>query len=193
MESTMKTFEQFLNEDFNSPGAIQFLMPVGLANFKTGAVNENMIFYEHVGISGMNLSRYCKSFLSPTVAKLMQSKSTDFRFLIYTSNNWIDVFAFDGTILHQTMAKSLDANKDMKKYPSNIKYQYLYNESQMFVEGDTVGPAWCLPLIIWEGSIVSNLMPEALAILNKAKDVKTTFQIADAQWSQLINKSEYKL
>ena len=141
----------------------------------------------------LNLTRYSKSFLSSNVLDIMKAPSNDYRVLIYYTPEGFHVFVWYASIQHTQMTKSLDANKDMKKYPSNIKYQYLYNESQMFMEGDSIGSAWCFPFIIWQGSIVSNLMPEALIVLNKAKDVKSTFQLSDAQWNSISKKQEYKI
>lgn len=190
----MKTFEKFIKEDFNSSGAIQFLMPVGLANFKTGIVNERMVFYEHVGISGMNLPRYCKSFLSPTVAKLMQSRSTDFRFLIYTYNNGFHVFAFDVTTLHQTMAKALDTNKTrLKKFPESINYYYLYHETQLLEVGDTIEDTWCFSFALVDGEIASNLTREPLRALDKGKGLKTLFKFSDSQWEDLLDSGSCKI
>lgn len=194
----MKSFANFVLEDFNSHGAQQFLIPVSTVSKRGGPKGASsaqtiMMFYEHVVGSSLNLTRYAKSFLASNVSDIMKAPSNDYRVLIYHTPEGIHVFVWYASVQHTQMTRSLDANKDMKKYPSNIKYQYLYNESQMFMEGDAIGPAWCFPLIIWQGSIVSNLMPEALAVLNKAKDVKTTFQLSDAQWNSISTKQEFRI
>lgn len=194
----MKTFNLFIQEDFNSHGAQQFLIPVSTVSKRGGpkvasSAQTIMMFYEHVVGSSLNLTRYAKTFLSSNVSDIMKAPSNDYRVLIYCTPDGFHVFVWYASIQHTQMTKSLDANKDMKKYPSNIKYQYLYNESQMFMEGDAIGRAWCFPFIIWQGSIVSNLMPEALIVLDKAKDVKSVFQFSDAQWSALSKRQEFSL
>ena len=194
----MKSFSKFIIEDFNSHGAQQFLIPVSTVSKRGGpkgaaSAQTIMMFYERVMGSSLNLAKYAKSFLASNVSDIMKATSNDYRVLIYCTPEGFHVFVWDASIQHTQMVKSLDANKDMKKFPSNIKYQYLYNESQMFMEGDVVGPTWCLPLIIWKGAIVSNLMPQAFEIINKAKDVKSTFKITDAQWNSLLTKKEFNI
>lgn len=194
----MKTFEKFIKEDFNSHGAQQFLISVPTATKRYGSkvassAQTIMMFYEHVLGSSLNLTKYAKSFLSSNVSDIMKAPSNDYRVLIYHTPEGFHVFVWYASVQHTQMTRSLDANNDMKKYPSNIKYQYLYNESQMFMEGDSIGPAWCFPFIIWQGSIVSNLMPVALDVLNKAKDIKSTFRLSDAQWESILKKQEFRL
>jgi hypothetical protein len=194
----IKSFANFISEDFNSHGAQQFLIPVSTVLKGGGPKGASsaqtiMMFYEHVAGSSFNLTRYAKSFLASDVSAIMKAPSNDYRVLIYHTPEGSHIFVWYASIQHTQMTKSLDANKGMKKYPSNIKYQYLYNESQMFMEGDLIGPAWCFPFIIWQGSIVSNLMPEALTVLNKAKDVKSTFQLSNAQWDAILKKQEFRL
>lgn len=191
----MKTFNLFIQEDFNSAGASQFLisMSADSKKAKNSSPQSVMMFYEHNTGPSLNLTRYAKSFLGSNVMDLMKAPSNDYRILFYVSPTSIDAFIWKAQYHHSQMSRSLDANKDMKKYPSNIKYNYLYNECQMYMKGDTIGPTWCFPLVIFEGDIVLNVSLESLGIIHQQKDIKNVFKIPDLQWSQLINKSQYKL
>lgn len=151
------------------------------------------MFYEFVSGSSFNLAKYAKSFLASHVSDIMKASSNDYRVLIYHVPEGHHVFVWDSAIQHSIMAKSLDSNKNLDKYPSNIKFTYLYNESLMFMAGDEIGSTWCFPFVIWQGSAVSNLSGQALNVLNKAKDVKTIFQFSDMQWESFLKKQEFKL
>ena len=194
----MKSFSAFILEDFNSSGAQQFLIPVSTVSKRGGpkvasSAQTIMMFYEHVMGTSFNLTKYAKTFLASNVSEIMKAPANDYRVLVYHVIDGFHVFVWYASIQHTQMSKSLDANKDMKKYPSGIKYNHFYLESQMFMEGESIGPIWCFPFIIWQGSIVSNLMPESLSVLNKAKDLKSTFHFSDTQWESLMKKQEFRI
>lgn len=191
----MKSFSTFIIEDFNSNGAQQFLIPVSTASKKTkdASTQSVMLFYEHHTGSSLNLTRYAKSFMGSEVMAMMKAPTSDYRILFYVGATGMDIFVWKSLIHHSQMSRSLDANKDMKKYPSNIKYNFLYNECQMYMKGDTIGSIWCFPLVIFEGEIVLNVSLDSLAIINEQKDIKSIFKIPDLQWNNLIKKSQYKL
>lgn len=196
----IKLFSRFILEDFNSSGAQQFLIPVSTVSKGRGAKVSSsaqtvMLFYEHITGTSFNLPKYAKTFLASSVSEIMKAPSNDYRVLVYHSTDGFHIFVWYASIQHTQMTRSLDANKDMKKYPSGIKYNHFYLESQMFMEGDSIGPTWCFPFIIWQGFIVSNIMPEALNVLNDAKDLKSTFQLSDTQWEALTstNKQEFRI
>lgn len=186
----MKTFNEFILEDFNSPGATQFMIKTPPANNR-GQSSDTMVFYEHT--LTLNLSKYFQSFLKPDVADSMKAVSNDWRVLIYASPTGFDIFVWSAAILHTSMSKALDSNKSLNKYPGTIKYNFLYNESQLLMKGDTVGSSWCFPFVVWNSEIVVNLIPDALEILQNAKDIKGVFKLTDNQWKGLINKQKCSL
>ena len=193
----MKTFEKFIKEDFNSPGATQFKLIASTPGKKSSSIKssatEVIVFHEHLPNSAFNLSRYSKSFLGSEVPAIMQSHSTDWRVLIFASPLGFDVFVWTAAIQHHIMTKMLDLNKDLKKYPSTTKYNFLYNESQLLMRGDKVGPAWCFPYVIWQGDMVVNLLPEAIGALEASKNIKELFKLSDSQWSGLLNRQSCSL
>lgn len=193
----MKTFNQFIKEDFNSNGAQQFLITVSEiikgSKKASSSARTVMVFYEHVTKPSFNLVKYSKSFLSPNVAEIMKSNSNDYRILVYHSSNGFHIFVWDARIQHNQMTISLDDNKNMKKYPSDIKYSYLYRECQIFMDGDEIGENWCFPFVIFENSFYLNLNKDALMVLNKAKDLKSIFQFSDQQFGNLSKKQDFDL
>lgn len=187
---------EFISEDFNSNGAQQFLIPVqtDTKRVSNGAVNEVMVFHEHVKTGTLNLISYTKSFAPSHVKDIMQAPSNDFRMLFYVWASAIDVFFWKANIHHSQMSKALDKNaKNIGKYPSNIKYNKLYLDCQMYMPEETVTDPWCFPLVYFMGDIVLNLSLESMAVIHKQKDIQRVFQIPDLQWNNLIKKSEFKL
>ena len=189
----MKTFDQFIRvnliEDFNSPGATQFMIKAPAS--KKGQSTDTMMFYEHTG--NLNISRYSKSFLSQEVVDSMKAFSNDWRVLVYSSANAFDIFVWSASVLHSSISKALDLNKNLNKYPNTIKYNFLYNESQLLMKGDSVGSSWCFPFIIWKNEIVVNLIPDALSVLQQNKDIKNLLGFSDVQWKNLMKDQKCSL
>lgn len=192
----MKTFYQFIGEDFNSHSASQFMIPVSTIS-RRGSVEDSgkttMLFYEHVNGTSFNLSRYVKSFIGSNVADLMKAPTNDFRYLIYSSQTGFDVFAWQASIQHSFMTKSLEANKDLKRYPDNIRYHFLYNESQLYMKGDHIGVFWCFPFVFWQGGLTVNLTLESLRVFESTTNLKSALQFSDTQWNSLLKSQDCKL
>lgn len=147
-----------------------------------------MIFYEHA--QSLNLPRFVKSFLPQDVASIMRSSSNDWRVLVYASDSGFDIFVWTALLLHSAVSKALDSNKGLNKYPGTLKYNFLYNESQLLMKGDTVGKLWCFPFVIWKNEIIVNLIPDALSVLQGAKNVKGQFNLSDKQWKGLMENQK---
>lgn len=184
----MKSFAEFIIEDFNSHGALQFLIPVSTntrGSKGSSSAKSVMMFYENVKTTSFNLTKYLNSFMRTDVSDIMQAPGNNYRILIYGSVNGFHVFVWTASIQHTQMVRSLDANKNLNKFPANIKYQFFYNECQMYMEGDVIGNEWCFPLILWEGELKINITPESKNVLDRAKDIQTVFQLSNSQWKSL--------
>ena len=191
----MKNFYQFIQEDFSSQNATQFTLKIvnqALRGRKDGTTAEVMIFYEHINGSSMNLDRFSKSFMKTDVMSMMNNPDHNWRVLIYKVIDGFDVFVWKSSIMHNIISKALDSNKNLKKYP-DIKYSFLYNESQLLMKGDTIGQTWCFSLVIFNGSIISNISTDALNIINDQKGLSNLFKLSDIQVRDLLTKQQCHL
>lgn len=190
----MKTFKEFVLEDFNSPKATQFLINVNKPISRTKSEKQSvMMFYESVTAKFINISSFVKSFLSKDVSVLMKTDHNNWRSMIFGVSLGFRCFVWDASIQHHLMSQALDKNKNLNKYDSNIKYNFLYNESQLLMPGDSVGSTWCFPFVVWENAIHVNLTAEALQVLQESKDIKALFKLSDQQWNSLIKRQQCNL
>ena len=184
----MKNFQIFIKEDFNSPKATQFSLPVTSSSkfSPNGQSKDIIVFYEHLKTSTINLPKYSKSFLSPSVSSFMNTNTSDWRVLVYYKTDGFHVFVWRADILHSYFINSLESYKNTDKYPSDIKYNKLYNETLMLRDNDKIGKIWCFPYIIWQSKIVVNLIEDSLVILDKYANIKDKFQLSESQWINLL-------
>lgn len=123
----------------------------------------------------------------------MKTPTNDYRSLIYSTPNGFDVFVWSAAIQHAQMTRSLDANKNLNKYPNGIKYVYSYNECQILMKGDEVGSVWCFPFVIWQGGLTVNLSQDTLMVFESTTNLKSALQFSDAQWNSLLKSQDCKL
>ena len=183
----MKTFYQYIKEDFNSTGAIQFSMNAKRVN----GSYEIIVFYEHT--TNFNLFRFSESFLPNEVAELMKSRYNDWRVMVLSNKSSFDIFVWPSTILHSDFSQMLDSNKSLKKYPQNINYHEAYSKTYLLGKKDTVSDTWCFPFTIVRDQVVVNLSPKSLIILQETKNCKSLFKIPDAKWESLLDIQSCKI
>lgn len=120
----------------------------------------------------------------------MKSSTPNYRFLMYLSSNFIDVFSWKATIIHHDVVKALDVFKENNKNIPDIKYTKLYNEADMFMKGDTLGPIWCFSFVLFNNKIVTNYSTTAISEINSLKNLSTIFRLSSSQVHSFIQGEE---
>jgi hypothetical protein len=116
----MKTFQTFLQEDFNSPKAMQFNL---------ASVRENIsIFFETLPNQPFDLKRYMKSFNSSSARETLKNTSDYWRALFFVIKDKIFVFVWEGLKLHSSLCRILEENVSLKKYP-NLPFLQIYKNT----------------------------------------------------------------
>lgn len=132
----MKSFATFIQEDFNSNGATQFILKVG--------PKTTPIFYEKLPKRPFNLNRYLKTFENSTANSTLNLNSGPIRGLIFSTETNYLVFIFAGYILHVLIALALKTEKG--QYPA-LDYLKIYNDSYDIDEDEVLSNQWCFPFI----------------------------------------------
>lgn len=148
----MKTFDEFLNEDFNSSKATQFVVPItsgGRTNKGTSGLTESIVFFEILPKRSFNLERYMKTFGTSTAFSTMKNKSGHWRGMFFGRGSELLSVIFDAGILHEVLAKSLDEfTKKSDKVPK-YGYSKSYNATYLLDPGEKIDN-WCFPLTYFE-------------------------------------------
>lgn len=150
----MKTFDDFLKEDFNSPGATNFSLDV-LKNKKS--LETIQVFYEKVNGKLIDIKKYMTTF-SGNANEIMKNDNGDWRGVVFISPEEFDIFVWKASILHTDVMRALDSNKN-KKY-SVTKCLMAYNDSVLATQGD-VPKVFCFPFFVFLGEFGTNLSSTA--------------------------------
>jgi hypothetical protein len=175
----MRTFQEFIQEDFNSQNATQIVL-----NKKTN--RPLMVFFEKIPMRSFNLLRYMNSFKSEDAMTVLNNPSDYWRGLVFYANRALMVFVWRGTILHQHLCGFIDRDAKDGKVPT-FKYEKLYNHMCLLDPGDDIGANWCFPFVFMNGTITTNFIPSVLNELEKQKKIRDLFQLSNQQFSGLIS------
>jgi hypothetical protein len=183
----MKTFNQFIQEDFNSPKATQISLDVLKATGRKGVTAKTgaLSFFEALPKRSFNLLRYLKSFDTEEAKTVLGNNMGYWRGLIFNSSQEFLIFVWKGILLHHQIAYAINNQSGMGKIPA-LKYEKAYNTMNLLDPGETIDNNWCFPLVYLNGQIRTNLSPVALEELEKQKGVKALFQLDDMQFSKLL-------
>lgn len=182
----MKTFTQFIQEDFNSPKATQVTLPVmAFGRSKKGPSNDMLAFFEIMPKRSFNLLRYMKTFDSQNAKDILNNISGHWRGLIFSTAQELLVFVWKGTVIHHQIGQAIDKIAGKEKVPAH-KYMKAYNTMNMLDSGESIDSNWCFPLVYMNGQLRTNLQPVALDELEKQKRIKELFQLDDTQFSSLL-------
>jgi hypothetical protein len=180
----MKTFYEFIQEDFNSAGATQFpLAGQGIPRDKP-----LVVFYERVTARYLPILAYMKSFMSENATSSMKNEGNDWRAAVYGFSTGYDVFAWKASVQHHSVIGALDKSKD--KILPKRRWLGLYNEANMLDSTDKVGDEWCFPFIIFQGTFVTNLNKTNITVLQDQTNVKGKFRFNDENWNKLVTKGD---
>lgn len=184
----MKTFNQFLQEDFNSPKATQVPLEVAsLWRSKKSTPKEPLLaFFEAMPKRPFNLLRYLRSFDSQDAKDILNnSTSSRWRGILFSSNQEFLVFVWKGSVLHQQVCQAIDKIAGKDKVPAH-KYLKSYNTMNLLDPGETLDNNWCFPFVYTLGQIRTNLPPVAFGELDKQKGIKDLFQFDESQVSKIL-------
>jgi hypothetical protein len=147
----MKTFNEFINEDFNSAGATQFISNVTVR----GRLFEVPIFYEKLPMRPFNLARYMKSFDSNTASTTLKNPlrgGGSWRGFSVIERSAIHMLVWAGLQLHFDVLTSLQNNHGKS---AKLRYLDLYNEIySMNPDRFTIKDTWGYPFIWENGAFV---------------------------------------
>jgi len=184
----MKTFYQFIQEDFNSPKATQVSLEVmGMGRSGKGAPTKSLIaFFEAIPKRPFNLLRYLRSFDSQDAKDILNnSTSSRWRGILFSSNQEFLVFVWKGSVLHQQVCQAIDKIAGKDKVPAH-KYLKSYNTMNLLDPGETLDNNWCFPFVYMLGQIRTNLPPVAFGELDKQKGIQDLFQFDESQVSKIL-------
>lgn len=163
----MKTFHEFITEDFNSNGATQFeLKSSGL-----GESSKMIIFFEKIPVRPFSLGRYMKSF-GTTAKEIMRNNSQfGWRGIVFHKAGSLLIFVWSANYLHHDICKALDNQSGV--YPKH-KYLRSYNDMYLLGYKEPIGDEWCFPFT-YNTSVDSNLNVPAINELIAQKGIGQLF------------------
>jgi hypothetical protein len=170
----MKTFNEFIIEDFNSNGSTQITVP--LKSKKSAAVDQP-VFFEKLPVKPFNLSRYMQSFGDD--ARTVLKNTSDF-----VKDSWRGVAVYDNKVLLMFVWPSKYLHHDMMGAIQNnpgtapkIKYLQIYNSILLLDPGEKIKDSWCFPFV-WDGrKVIMNLEDDILESLDTQKGIKKLFML----------------
>lgn len=165
----MLTFQEFLNEDFNSNNATQIELPLKEKGSPTANI---MVFHEVLPVRPFSLTRYMKSF-GNDAKEIMRNKSAfGWRGIVFHNKPNLLVFVWSANYLHHDICKALEtANKSPK-----LRYLKMYNTLYMLDKNEQIGDQWCFPFI-FDNGIETNLGKYAMQELIKQKGIDKLFML----------------
>lgn len=183
----MKTFQEFIQEDFNSPKATQFKIPVSVTARPTpgGKTTDIMVFYESMPYRSFNLIRYMKSFESSDAKEILNNAPGRWRGLVFGKDTELLVFVWNSSFLHANICNSLDIISKTGKCPI-IGYKKSYNAMNLIDPGDTIPRNWCFPFVYISGKVRTNLYKNPLIEFESQKDIKSLFQFNENEFGDLL-------
>lgn len=164
----MLSFQEFIQEDFNSNGATQFEL-----TFKEPGSPKTQVFFESIPAKPFNLNRYMKSFGTAAKEIMKNTSAFGWRGIIFHKLGKLLVFVWSSNYLHHDVCKALDNHKE--PHPSH-RYLKSYNNIYMLNYDEAVGDDWCFPFM-YQTSLDSNLGKFAIDELKKQKEIDKLFML----------------
>jgi len=163
----MKTFSQYLKEDFNSNGATQFMLKM--------ASGEAPVFYEKLPKKPFNLARYIRSFYSSTAMKTLLIHDKMLRGVIFCDEIDYHVFIFAPYRLHSSVCSAL--SKYEGQYPKKLNYYGIYSKIYDLEDNKIIPNQWCFPFVDDDGELRTNLLKQTFDSLCTQKKLEREFMI----------------
>jgi hypothetical protein len=170
----MKTFNEFISEDFNSNGATQITVPL---KSKGSPTVDQPVFYEKLPVKPFNLVRYMQSFTDD--ARNILKNTPDFvkygwRGVVVYDNKALLVFVWPSKYLHHDIMGAIQNNPGVAP---KIKYLQIYNSILLLDPGEKIKDSWCFPFV-WDGRKLDvNLEDDIMDSLNDQKGINKLFMI----------------